>query len=74
MARIVTHTAVGPSQVVTENGDVVWVCCCGLGSNEDGTCTGNHNKADVASENPDKLYRYDCNLRRKEVKSVKNKD
>jgi CDGSH-type Zn-finger protein len=59
MPRIVIKTATGPVEVKTKSGDSVWICACGLTDNEDGTCSGNHRKLKVATEDPNKLYQYE---------------
>ena len=59
MPRLVVHTATGPAEVKTKSGDSVWICRCGLTSNEDGTCSSNHKKFKVAEEDLKKIYEYD---------------
>lgn len=66
MTRVVKHTADTPSEVKTPSGDSVWICRCGLTTNEDGTCSGMHKKYMVADEEKDKLYCYKDG-KRKEV-------
>ena len=70
MSRLVKHTAVGPAEVKTKNGDSVWVCRCGLTSHEDGTCSSNHKKFKVTEEEKGKLYQYDADGNRSEVTGV----
>lgn len=57
MPRLVIHTATGPTEVKTKDGSV-WICRCGLTENEDGTCSGNHKKLQVADEDPNEIYEY----------------
>ena len=67
MPRLVIHTAVGPTEVKTKQGDSVWICRCGLTNNEDGTCSGNHKKLKVAEEDPKKIYEYDDDGKRHQL-------
>lgn len=59
MPRLVIHSATGPTEVKTKGGDSVWICRCGLTSNEDGTCSSNHKKFKLSEEDPKKIYEYD---------------
>jgi CDGSH-type Zn-finger protein len=66
MSRVVIHTAKGPAIIKTKGGDTVAICRCGLTTNEDGTCCGNHHKTE--DEVGDKLYQYNDKLNREEIK------
>lgn len=65
MSRVVIHTAQGPAIVKTQNGDTVAICRCGLTTNPDGTCCGNHKR--TLDEKPDHIYQYDDKLEREEL-------
>ncbi|MEI6690261.1 MAG: hypothetical protein WCL07_00765 [bacterium] len=65
MSRVVIHTAKGPAIIKTKGGDTVAVCRCGLTTNEDGTCCGNHHK--IEGEKSDSLYQYNEKLEREEI-------
>lgn len=65
MSRVVIHTAHGPALVKTPSGDTVAICRCGLTTNADGTCCGNHKR--TLDEAPDKIYQYDEQLEREEL-------
>ncbi len=56
MARIVIHTAKRPYRHVTEKGEEVWICMCGL-SDTYPICSGKHRL--VAREGDDSLHLYD---------------
>ena len=58
MARIVIHTAKRPHRHVTEKGEEVWICMCGL-SDTYPICSGKHRL--VAREGDDSLHLYDQN-------------
>jgi len=61
-------------EVKTKSGDVVWVCRCGLTTNPDGTCNGNHQKWQTHSEKPGEVYAYDPSGRRRQVAVVDLED
>ena len=67
MPRLVIHTATEPAEVKTKNGDSVWICRCGLTSNDDGTCSSNHKIFKVADEDPKKIYEYDDDGKRHQL-------
>lgn len=67
MARSVIKTATSPVEVKTKSSDSVWVCRCGLTSNPDGTCSGNHRKFKVSEEEPGEMYAYDEKGQRRKV-------
>jgi CDGSH-type Zn-finger protein len=58
MARIVIHTAKRPYRHVTERGEEVWICTCGL-SDTYPICSGKHRL--VAREDDSALHVYDQN-------------
>lgn len=63
MARIVTTTATGPTEVKV-GAESKWICMCGLTTNPP-FCSGAHKQC--AGEEEGKLYKYD-NGKRIEVK------
>ncbi|HDZ54110.1 MAG TPA: CDGSH iron-sulfur domain-containing protein [Candidatus Nealsonbacteria bacterium] len=65
MTRLVEHAEKSPVQVDT-TGEPIFVCRCGLTRNEKGLCDGSHQKAQDEKEG--KLYCYDKQLNRKEIK------
>lgn len=67
MTRSVIMTDVKPALVKTKSGDTVAVCRCGLTSNADGTCSGNHAKYKVAEEEKGEVYAYNQQGRRRKV-------
>ena len=56
MARIVIHTAKRPHRHVTDKGEEVWICMCGL-SDTYPICSGKHRL--VAREKDDEIHLYD---------------
>lgn len=64
MSRLVKHTATGPAKVTTKSGDSVYICRCGLTTNEDGTCSGKHSHTEGEEEG--KTYCYSEDFERKE--------
>ncbi|MEM2138259.1 MAG: CDGSH iron-sulfur domain-containing protein [Candidatus Anstonellaceae archaeon] len=64
MARLVKRDATGPMEVRV-GGESRWICMCGLSKNQP-FCDGNHKK--TADEEAQKVYRYDSDGRRFEVK------
>ena len=56
MARIIIHTKKAPKVEVTEKGDSVYICMCGL-SNTYPLCDGSHSS--TRSEDDSELYVYD---------------
>ena len=56
MARIIIHTKKAPKVEVTEKGDSVHICMCGL-SNTYPLCDGSHSS--TRSEDDNELYVYD---------------
>ncbi len=58
MARIVIHTAKRPYRHVTEKGEEVWICMCGL-SDTYPICSGKHRL--VARETDGPIHIYDQN-------------
>lgn len=67
MSRQVIMTGIKPAEVKTKSGDSILVCRCGLTDKADGTCSGNHRKFQVASEDPKITYQYDKKGKRQEV-------
>ena len=57
MARKVIHSAQGPAEVKTPNGDSVWVCRCGLTKSEQGLCDSSHKQ--TLDEKEGDIYEYD---------------
>ena len=64
MARHVRKNATGPMEVKVGN-ESKWICMCGLSNNQP-FCDGSHKK--TAGEEPGKLYIYDKDGTRTEVK------
>jgi CDGSH-type Zn-finger protein len=70
MVRVVKHSASSPAKVTTKSGDSVFICRCGLTTNEDGTCSGKH--AHTIGEEESKLYSYNDEFERHECDGCKN--
>lgn len=64
MARKVTKTAKGPFEIKLQQ-ESAWICLCGLSKNQP-FCDGSHQK--VTDEPEDKLYEYDDQGHRREIK------
>ncbi|MCS7094710.1 MAG: hypothetical protein NZ988_02730 [Thaumarchaeota archaeon] len=56
MARLIVHTAKRPYRHVTEKGEEVWICMCGL-SETYPICSGKHRV--VARESDQEVLMYD---------------
>lgn len=63
--RMVKHIEQSPKEVKTDDG--VWICMCGLSKNKP-FCDGSHHK--TKDEENEKLYMYDENGNRKEIREV----
>ncbi|MCS7117993.1 MAG: CDGSH iron-sulfur domain-containing protein [Thaumarchaeota archaeon] len=55
MARLVVHTGKRPYRHVTEKGDEVWICMCGL-SETYPLCSGKHRVVARESDNEHLMY------------------
>ncbi len=64
MARLVKKEATGPLEIKV-GGESKWICMCGLSKNQP-YCDGSHKQ--TAGEQPGKLYRYNDDGSRTEVK------
>lgn len=64
MARLVKKDATGPLEIKV-GGESKWICMCGLSKNQP-YCDGSHKH--TAGEQPGKLYRYNDDGSRTEVK------
>ncbi len=64
MARNVRKEATGPAEIKVGN-ESKWICMCGLSNNQP-YCDGSHKK--TAGEEADKLYAYNKDGTRTEVK------
>ncbi len=66
MVRYVEKDATGPMEIKV-GGESKWICMCGLSKNQP-YCDGSHKK--TAGEEPGKIYFYNKDGTRKEVKPL----
>ncbi len=69
--RIVLHTAKGPYEYKTQNGESVWICMCGL-SDTYPVCSGKHRL--VRDEDDYRAYIYDQGGNRLGTINLENAD